>query len=61
MAIGARPGLKSLWVAPAAPHALYYLDALAVQVLALEAKVHPTLVATVGCLLSGKDFLGCGG
>ena len=39
--------------APTARDALYLLDVLAVQVLALEAQVHPALVAAVGCFLFG--------
>jgi hypothetical protein len=30
---------------------------LAVLVLALEAEVYPALIAAVGCLLSGGEFL----
>jgi hypothetical protein len=46
---------------PHARHALYQLDVLALLVLALEAHVHPAVVAGVGCLVGGGrggDLLG---
>jgi hypothetical protein len=44
-------------VAPTARHALHYLDVLAALLLALEAEVHPAVIAAVGCVLVGAGVV----
>jgi hypothetical protein len=51
--------LGKVGAALAARHALYDLLWLAAFVLAFEAKIYPTLIAAVRCLV-GENFGGCG-